>query len=852
MKSCRTKFAGTVLALSAAFASVASAEMKSTVDEWVDRFIPEESPKIDLPAYADALDRARAEVTAGKYRAGLSALTKVSDGDPITLAMLRAQCLAGLGELTSAQQLLGTLDSADAAILSGRLALENADRAAALAAADKAIAKSPDSIPANLLRAQALEAAGRFDEAIAGYSWFLEGQQSYLQKWRADPDQFENADDLADIATAVHRWATLTMAYKDLPQLNDTVLNMFLRAFDVVDREHIPSRIAAAEFAMSRGDLRNAAKYLDPATKRAGRDPRVMRIMIQMSAGNEGAVRQLIDSFRDNDPDSFDAAFWETALLARAQQWTQAAERSTALETRYPNRVEAIGLRAALEFISGDESQLDALLAKADAIAPRRSDALLLAGSILNNAYQKEAAERVLKEALKRTPWETEARHELGDIYLNDGREAEAQAVLDEAYKSDPYNVKTVNYLRLLEEIAKYQKVETEHYVFYFDGDADPIVAEQIGPYMERVYDDVTRVFQYKPKQKVLVQVFPNDDEFSVRIAGVPGIENFGVSFGRMLATIAPRRGTKQGNFNWARVLKHEFVHTVNLLQTNHRTPRWLTEGLAVWQEGVPFRFKDVPQELYERTMNDDLFTVRGLANAFVRPTRPNDGEQAYTQGSYLARYMDATFGTDSIVKLLNAYATSKSDEDAFLAATGKPLEEVEKGWHAWMKVQLKPWGYDEESTEKVEALIKEGEMAVKARTWEQARASFDNAYALQPHNLTVNQRLALVYLQKDTGDPAKAIEHLKFLHILELQNNKIAKQIARLYLRLDDMPNALKWAHEATYVDLYDASAHDLVADAATRLNDNTTADLARKTSEQIKLWELKRKAEPARDTAQ
>jgi len=844
MKSRPRKFVGALLMM----ASVASADMKSTVDEWADRFIPEETPKLQLPAYADDFDRARAEVAAGKYRAALSTLTKVSDGNPATLAILKAQCLAGLGEVDAAQNLLGGLASPDAAILSGQISLDHADPAAAKIAADKVLEKSPDSISANLLRAQALEAAGKFDEAIAAYNWFLEGQQSYLQKWRADPDQFENADDLSNIATGIHRWATLTMAYKTVPELNDTVLNMFLRAFDVIDREHIPSRIAAAEFALSRGDMKNAAKYLAPATQRGGRDPRVMRVTIQvaMASGNEGAVRQMIDSFRDNNPDSFDADFWETVLLARAQQWTQAADRAVVLHTKYPNRAEAIGLRAALEFISGNESQLDTLLAQADAIAPNRSDALLMAGTILSNAYQKAAAEKLLLEAVKRTPWEIEARHELGDIYLNDGREPEAQAVLDEAYQSDPYNIKTVNYLRLLEEIAKYQKVETEHYIFYFDGDADPIVAQQIGPYMERVYDDITRVFAYAPKQKVIVQIFPNDDEFSVRLAGVPGIENFGVSFGRMLATIAPRRGTKQGNFNWARVLRHEFVHTINLLQTNHRTPRWLTEGLAVWQEGVPFRFKEVPRELYERTMSDELFTVRGLAMAFVRPKKPSDGEQAYTQGSYLARYMEATFGRDSIVKLLNAYATSKSDEDAFFAATGKPLAEVENGWHAWMKVQLKPWGYDTESTEKVEALVKEGEMAIKARTWEQARAAFASAYALQPYDLKVNQRLALVYLQKETSDPAKAIEHLKFLHILELQNNKIAKQVSRLYLKLDDLPNALAWAQEATYVDLYDASSHELIADIATKLNDTPTADLARQTAEQIKLWEIKRK-EPA-----
>jgi predicted Zn-dependent protease len=826
-------------------ATSAQAAVKSTVDEWADRFLPETAPKIELPSYADDFDRARAEVTAGKYRAALSTISKIDKADPLTLDLLRARSLAGLGETQLAIELLGKYPkSVDAIVLASQIDLDSGNYASAQNRAEAAIAVNPDSLAARLLVAQSLDQQGKFEPAVAAYNWFLEGQQSFLQRYRTDPNEFENPDDITTIATAIHRWATLTQAYKTVPQLNDTVLNMFIRVFDVVDRQHIPSRIAAAEFALSRGDAKNAAKYIGPALARAGRDPRVLRIGIQlgMAANRDAQVRQSIDLFRDADPNSFDAEFWEVILKARAQQWVFATDRARALHTRHPNRLEAIGLRAALEFIIGNEAELPTLMAAADRIAPSRSDAQLIAGSVLSKAYQKAAAEQLLKDVLKRTPWETSARHELGDIYINEAREADALAVLDEAYKSDPYNIKTVNYLRLIAELEKYQKFHTEHFIIYFDADADPIVADEIGPFLEESYAEVTKVFQYQPPEKIIVQVYPANDEFSVRIAGVPGVENFGVSFGRVLATIAPRRGTKQGNFNWARVLKHEFVHTINLLQTNHRTPRWLTEGLAVWQEGVPFRFKEVPEELYKRTMAGKLFTIRGIPLAFVRPTVPADGEQAYTQGAYLAKYMVATFGSDSIVKLLNAYATTKSDDEAFLAATGKPLAEVESGWHAWMKEQLKDWGYGKEDAAKVSALVKEGEQALKERKFAEAEKSFAAAFAIQRYNVTVNQRLAAIYLQKETENPAKAIENLKFMHFLELQNNRYAKQIARMYVRLNDLPSALKWAREATYIDLYDLSSHELINEIATQLGDQATADRARVTAERIKLWDLKR----------
>ncbi|HEY0009892.1 MAG TPA: tetratricopeptide repeat protein, partial [Tepidisphaeraceae bacterium] len=648
---------------------------------------------------------------------------------------------------------------------------------------------------------------------------------------------------LTAIATCVDRWAVLSQSYKDLPQLNDTVLNMYLRAFDVLDREHIPSRIAAAGFALTRGDGAGAMKYIAPAWKAAPLDPEVMKMVAQIGiAQGGGQLEPAIIALRQAYPDSYFADVLEVIKLFNGQLLPQAAERAEVLAGKHPTRLEALGLRAAMGYLRGNERDLTVYLAKVDQLFSTRSDAHFLAATILDRAAQHDPAEALYKTALQRTPWLTDARHGLGDLYLNDGREDEARVVLDEAYRADPYNLSTVNYLRLLEEIAKYEKRETPHFILYFDPKADPIVADQIGPFMERCYDDLTKTFGFEPKQKVIVQIYPNDDEFSVRMAGVPGIENYGVSFGRVLATIAPRRGTKQGNFNWARVLRHELVHTINILQSKNRCPRWVTEGLAVWQEGVPFRFANVPPELYKRTMEGTLFRVRSFPLAFIAPKHPLDGEQAYTQGAYLAKYMVATYGSDSIVKLLNGYAQSMTDDEAFEHATGQPLTVMEDRWHAWMKTHLAAWNYDEATSKQVEALAKEGEQFIRAKAYGEALKVWQEAYDLQPTEVKPNQRLAFLYMQKDFQDLPKAIEHLKFLHVLELQNNRFAKQISRLYLRLDGLPNALKWAYEATYVDLYDASAHRLAADLYDKLNRSADAEAARQTANQIEVWDATR----------
>lgn len=847
-------FIPVLIILSTAIPAQALTEIGSIPQQWVDQWIPEVLPLVEIPPYADELDQAQAELQAGKYQAALNTLVRVKRNDPQLMDMIRARALAGIGKTDQAIQALGErATDAEKLILAGRILLDAFRPSDALQEAEAALTLDPESSQAFLLKGQALESLGRFDQAIDAYKWFLEGPQSFLLKWRADPTVFENPDDLTAIATAIHRWATLTQAYKDLPELNDTLLNMFIYAFDVIDRQHIDSRIAAAEFALSRGDVSKAEKYLAPVMEGKILNHEALRVVIQigLSRGNQTMVRQAISRMKKANPDSFDADLADLLLLARSQQWMQAKVRSELLLKKYNHIPQTYGISGALQFIVGNEAKLESSLKQADALNPALSDAQMIAAKLLFMAYQNDPAEKLFLEVLKRTPWRQDARHELGDLYLNQARESEAQAVLEQAYQTDPYNVRTVNYLRLLDEIARYRKVETDHFVFYFDGDTDPIIADQIGPYLESVYEELVSVFQYRPPARIIVQVYPTDDTFSVRLAGVPGVENFGVSFGRVLATLAPRPNTRQGNFNWARVLKHELVHTFNLLQTQHRVPRWLTEGLAVWQENVPFRFREVPEELYRRTMSDKLYSIQGFAGAFMNPQTPSDGEQAYTQGAYLSRYLYETFGPDSIGRLLNAYAASRNDEQAFLAATGKSTEDIESGWKKWMKEQLRSWGYDAESQGKVRTLIEQGEKAIADKEVFTARQVFAQACDLQPYNHIIHQRLAWVYLQPSTQDIPQAIHHLKFLHMLELRNNAFAKQISKLYESLNEIPKALEWAEQATHVDLYDADAHDRVAELAARLHDASKAERAKITAERIRLLKSSPKALASPDKA-
>ncbi|HZZ72874.1 MAG TPA: hypothetical protein VFE24_11535, partial [Pirellulales bacterium] len=134
---------------------------------------------------------------------------------------------------------------------------------------------------------------------------------------------------------------------------------------------------------------------------------------------------------------------------------------------------------------------------------------------------------------------------------------------------------------------AGYAVIETDHFVIKFDRGRDELLAKYAARYLEHeVYPELTKKLGYVPPDKSLFEIFnraKNTDGhgwFSARMVGLPYIGTVGACAGKMVALSSPNDAKQK--FNWARVLKHEFVHVLNLQQTNYNIPHWYTEALAV------------------------------------------------------------------------------------------------------------------------------------------------------------------------------------------------------------------------------------------------------------------------------
>src|SRR5690606_8977195 len=154
-------------------------------------------------------------------------------------------------------------------------------------------------------------------------------------------------------------------------------------------------------------------------------------------------------------------------------------------------------------------------------------------------------------------------------MYMRLGEEVEGQRLLEESFEIDPFNVRVSNMLKVLEVLSGYATLETEHFIIRFDRGRDEVLARYAADYLESVYPVLCKQFGFEPEGKWLFEFFSRARNtsghgwFSARMVGLPYIGTVGACAGKMVALASPNDMDQK--YNWARVLKHEFIHVLNL-----------------------------------------------------------------------------------------------------------------------------------------------------------------------------------------------------------------------------------------------------------------------------------------------
>lgn len=808
---------GCVLLLTVAIpAGAQDLTRRAIPQKWVEPLLPEDLPKLSLPDYVskDALETARAQAFSGRYKIALISLRKVKSGDPAEIALVKASALAPLGRRDEAIKTLSektVKDDARVQVARAKILSELGRDKEAIQVVRQHLQQHKDSVPGHYWLGHLSERVGDLSTAREAYAFF----EPFIEKWATDPGQFRNAEDVTYIGRGLDRWATLNGAYQTRDQLHNLILSIFLKATDEIDRGYWPAHVAAAEYYVSHDDEQSALKELKLASDANPQDIHALVVTgkITIDGFNFDAADEIISAIKDVDPDSIDGDLLLARNLLKQRRPTDAQAPVNRVLAKQPQNIEALGLLAATEALQLHDDKTAEILKRVDKLDPHNATAYYEVAEQLAAMRQYPRAAAKFKVAIDRAPWWTSARNGLGLLYTQSGDENDALTVLNAAHALDPFNHETTNYLRLLDDLMKFARKETPHFVVFYDAKTDPVIPEYFGDYLESIYKQVTGEYRTEPPVKTYIEVFPTHDAFSVRTTGSPWIGTVGASTGRVIAMVAPRKGhATMGPFNWSQVLRHEFTHTVTLAATDNRIAHWFTEGLAVMEEHAPLRWEWVPM-LYQAVHKRQLFTLENLTWAFVRPKRPIDRQLAYAESYWICDYIEQKWGHESILKMLAEFKKGREQRDVFPEILGQNETEFQRGFFAWTEKQIAGWGYDQASTKKYAELREKGQELIKERKFVEAVPVWQEIAKLRPMDQLPHMRLAALYMRKEVNQPEKLIEELKQLHLRSLHDNVYAKKISRVYRDLGQTDEGLKYALQAVYIDPYDPEAHELLA---------------------------------------
>jgi tetratricopeptide (TPR) repeat protein len=378
------------------------------------------------------------------------------------------------------------------------------------------------------------------------------------------------------------------------------------------------------------------------------------------------------------DP-GLDAAQLLLAQLDLDNTRTDAArERLSKILAANPNHLEAKSLVAAIEYVKGNKDAYEKAVGEVLAIHAGFGEVYRIAGDLAARNYRFAEAVALTRQAIALDPSSAKAFGDLGMHLLRTGDEAQAREALERAFNGDRFNRITYNLLMVLDKLDGFTVVEEGDVVVKMHPDEAPVLREYAVPLAKEALKTLSAKYQFTPKGPILIEMFPVHDDFAVRNLGLPGlIGALGACFGRVVTMDSPKAAKAPGDFAWQATLWHEIAHVITLQMSNQRVPRWLTEGISVYEEAQarPEWGRDMEVPFAAALEQGKALKLTDLNAGF---TNPETIALAYFQASLLVDHIVKTHGDEKLRALLRSYGEGLEGDAALTKTLGASMEQLQ------------------------------------------------------------------------------------------------------------------------------------------------------------------------------
>jgi tetratricopeptide (TPR) repeat protein len=543
------------------------------------------------------------------------------------------------------------------------------------------------------------------------------------------------------------------------------------------------------------------------------------------------------------NPSSVDAQVFLASQAIDADHRDEARQSLEKALAVNPSSLEAHAWMAALNYVEDKEKDFEAEVAKALAVSPSYGEVYRVAGEVAARNYRFDEAVVLARRALTLTPKDPHVLADLGIHLLRTGDEPAARTALDTSWAIDPFDVVTFNLLGLMDTLDKFETVRDGDLVFRMSKDEASVLKDQAVAIAHQALTTMAARYEFTPRGPILIEIFPRHDDFAVRNVGLPGmIGALGACFGRVVTMDSPR-ARPPGSFQWEATLWHELAHVITIQMSNQRVPRWLTEGISVYEEkrARPEWGREADVDFAQRLNRGETLKLRDLNEAFQNPKTIS---LAYFQASLLVDQLVTTFGEAGLRKLLRTYALGLDTDAALKTALNTDFDQLQVGFDqsvertfgsmrrafagegdqklaAMALPELK--SYTAEHAGSYPAQMALGRALRKNAEPDEAMRAFERAAVLVPVATGLNSphaQMAQIALEKK--DRARAITELQAFIESDFNSVDAARELASLLKQsgVDDPAKLGPVYQRIVAIDPFDGEAHTTLGRFAMQRN--------------------------------
>lgn len=478
-------------------------------------------------------------------------------------------------------------------------------------------------------------------------------------------------------------------------------------------------------------------------------------------------------------------------------------------------------------------------------------------GELLLERWQSEAARRWAENLLGREPQHPGGRYVLAQALFYLGRYQEALATFDQLLQTVPhprFQAYREFVAHTIKSVAGLKLMETEHFQVYLDPERDAALVPYVTEVLEQSYQRLGDIFQFKPTEKIRVEIFPTQDTFypasslsarDIEVSGAVGICKFD-----KLMLLSPRNLAR--GYRWTDALSHEYIHFILVHISDNKAPIWLHEGIARYFEDawrLPQRAwltRRTESLLAHALRNNSFVGFKNMEPSLVKLDTTYQVQLAYAEAASAIDFIMHQLGPQGLGQLFETLRRTQDEgaSGAIAQVMGVNFDTFQEHWRQFLagkrlqeydgvrlpRFELKTEGKipQDEVQQEIQSTTARMHSRLGDRLRQNGRlpaaaAEYRRALDKDSQSPYLLNKLATILMAQ--GQTQEALPQL--LKAQELSEDDVitATNLGRLYLTLQEYDKARLVLEEAVQINPFDPAIHAYLADIYGKLGQEDKA---------------------------